>query len=55
MHQDEMCVFYLMFYTDFARNIYDDFYCYNDGNSFNITKDLGLITSKVFSSVLSFR
>jgi len=44
-HKDEMCVFYLMFYTSYSENIYGDYYCYNDGNSFNVKKELNITSS----------
>jgi hypothetical protein len=35
-----------MFYTAFPMNIYEDNYCYNDGNNFNIKNDLNITSGK---------
>ena len=33
--------------TSFAKNIYEDNYCYNDGNSFDIKKDLNITSGDI--------
>jgi len=38
-HEDEMCAFYLMFYTDYKNDL-SDYYCYKDGNRFKWSKQL---------------
>lgn len=42
-HDDEMCVFYLMFYTDYKKTL-EDFYCYKDGNKFSWRRNLKIRT-----------
>lgn len=41
-----MCVYYIVFYTDYKKNIYEDYYCYTDGNYFKVKADLKIKTSE---------
>ena len=38
-NRDEMCNFYLMFYTDYTGKIQDTF-CFNDAQEFSWSKNL---------------
>lgn len=38
-HEDEMCAFYLMFYTDYKGLLVDE-YCYKDGNRYKWAKKI---------------